>query len=91
MANEVSHNLELFIQDFDSKYLKKGMQDACALVRNAAIQNAPQDTGALRRSIDFEVADDGTEGVIFSNLEYAPYVECGTGIYASKGNGRKDQ
>jgi len=48
------------------------MENACALVRNDAVANAPVDTGELKRSIEFQVADDGTEGVIYSNLEYAP-------------------
>lgn len=26
-----------------------------------------------------------------TNVEYAPYVEFGTGIYAAKGDGRKDK
>lgn len=52
-------------------------------------EKCPSDTGNLRRSIDFEVEDDGREGVVFSNVEYAPYVEVGTGIHSSKGNGRK--
>lgn len=65
------------------------MSDACAIVRNDAIQKAPHGIGQLQRSIDFIVSDDGTEGVVYSNLRYAPYVEVGTGIYASKGGGRQ--
>ncbi len=86
--NEVSKNLEKLSNELEKKYLYKAMADACAVVRNDAINNAPHGTGQLQRSIDFEVAEDGTEGVIFSNLEYAPYVEVGTGIYSTKGNGR---
>ena len=86
--NEVSRNLEKLADELNSEYLYKAMAEACAVVRNDAITNAPQQTGALKRSIDFEVSADGTEGVVFSNLEYAPYVEVGTGRYASKGGGR---
>lgn len=86
--NEVSKNLEKLANELNSEYLYKAMAGACAVVRNDAITNAPQQTGALKRSIDFEVSADGTEGVVFSNLEYAPYVEVGTGRYASKGGGR---
>lgn len=86
--NEVSKNLEKLADELNTKYLYKAMADACAVVRNDAIKNAPQDTGALKRSIEFEVAPDGTEGVVYTNLEYAPYVEVGTGIYSTKGGGR---
>ena len=60
---------------------------ACALVEGEAKKKAPKDTGALRRSISSTVK--GTEGFVFTPLEYAPYVEYGTGLFAEKG-GRKD-
>lgn len=88
MENEVSKNLKKLSENLNSEYLYKAMAEACAVVRNDAILNAPQGTGALKRSIDFDVSPDGTEGIIFSNLEYAPYVEVGTGIYSTQGNGR---
>ena len=86
--NEVSFNLRELAKQLKPQYLKPAMAKACAVVRNDAVTKAPQGTGTLKRSIDFEVSEDGTEGVVFSNLEYAPYVEIGTGIYSSKGNGR---
>lgn len=86
--NEVSFNLNKLANELNSKYLYKAMAKACAVVRNDAMNNAPKKTGTLRRSIDFKVGADGTEGTIFSNCSYAPCVELGTGIYASKGNGR---
>lgn len=85
--NEISTNLFQIAINLHSN-LAEAMGKACAIVRNDAVKNAPHDTGTLQRSIDFEVSDDGTEGVIFSNLDYAPYVECGTGVYATKGQGR---
>jgi HK97 gp10 family phage protein len=90
--NEVAANLDEFIKSGLSNYLKTAMSDACALVRNDAIERAPgpNSTGALRNSIHFDVEEDGTEGVVYSNAEYAPYVEIGTGLYSSKGTGRKD-
>lgn len=45
-------------------------------------------TGRLVNSISHRVQDDSV--YIGTNLTYAPYVELGTGIYASDGNGRKD-
>lgn len=44
---------------------------ACALVEGEAKKKAPKDTGALRRSISSTVK--GTEGIVFTPLEYAPY------------------
>ena len=60
---------------------------ACALDEGEAKKKAPKDTGALRRSISSTVK--GTEGIVFTPLEYAPYVEYGTGLFAEKG-GRKN-
>lgn len=64
---------------------------ACALVEGEAKKKAPKDTGALRRSITSKVENTGseTQGVVFTPLEYAPYVEYGTGLFAEKG-GRKN-
>ena len=64
---------------------------ACALVEGEAKKKAPKDTGALRRSISSKVENIGseTQGVVFTPLEYAPYVEYGTGLFAEKG-GRKN-
>ena len=46
---------------------------------------APVDTGRLRNSISHKV-DEGENAVyIGSNVEYAPYVELGTGRYAEGG------
>ena len=87
-GGEVIANLDLLIHTLEPKYLKPAMNKACAVVRNDAISNAPQRTGALKRSIDFEVSNNGSEGVIYSSLKYAPYVEVGTGIYSTKGGGR---
>lgn len=60
---------------------------ACALVERSAKQKAPKDTGALRRSITSKV--EGDKGIVYTPLEYAPYVEYGTGLFAENG-GRKD-
>ena len=71
----------------DTQQIGKAVGQACAVVERAAKQKAPKDTGALRRSITSEV--NGTEGIVFTPLEYAPYVEYGTGLFAENG-GRKD-
>lgn len=67
------------------------MDKACLVVENQAKMDCPVDTGALRASINHEVdlEPDAIVGRIGSNLEYAPYIHNGTGIYAVEGNGRK--
>lgn len=57
------------------------------LAQKYARENCLVGDGTLRNSIDFEVDED--LAIIGSNVEYAPYVEFGTGIFASKGDGRK--
>lgn len=49
---------------------------------------APVDTGQLRNSISHAVDESEPAAYIGTNLEYAPYVELGTGIYAEGGGGR---
>ncbi len=71
----------------DPKKIEAALGKACALVERSAKQNAPKDTGALRRSITSKV--ENSEGIIYTPLEYAPYVEYGTGLFA-EGGGRKD-
>lgn len=80
------------IEDFDDvREMTSAMQQACNLVESAAKDKAPKDTGALRRSITskVEVTGNSIEGIVFTPLEYAPYLEYGTGIYNESGNGRK--
>jgi HK97 gp10 family phage protein len=72
----------------DMSQLEQALGRACALVERSAKQKAPKGTGELRRSITSEVS--GTKGVIYTPVEYAPYIEYGTGLFAEGGNGRKD-
>lgn len=72
----------------DESKIQQQLGLACALVERSAKMKAPKDTGALRRSITSKV--DGLTGIVFTPLEYAPYVEYGTGLFAENGNGRKD-
>ena len=75
----------------DGEAAKEAVGQACALIERSAKQNAPKGNGTLRNSITSEVRDgaNGIEGVVFTPLEYAPYVEYGTGLFAEEG-GRKD-
>ena len=64
----------------DPEKLYQQMGKACAVVERAAKQKAPKGVGDLQRSIQFRVEVNGDEivGVVFTPLEYAPYVEYGT-------------
>ena len=79
--------LEEVLNSIDSLADLEGLQSAlgkaCAVVEASAKQKAPKDTGALARSITSKIED--TEGIIFTPLEYAPYVEYGTGLFAEEG------
>ena len=70
---------------------EQALKRACALVERSAKQKAPKGTGELRRSIASRVEQDGDNliGIVYTPLEYAPYVEFGTGLFAVNG-GRKD-
>ncbi len=68
------------------------IEKSCLMVERTARQKAPKDTGALRRSIAHSVDKSGDEikGEVYTPLEFAAYMEYGTGLFAEKGNGRKD-
>lgn len=86
-----------FVKSIDQATLKivleekRKMNTACLIVERQAKQDCPVDTGVLSASITHEVEMSVSEivGRIGSNLEIAPYVHNGTGIYAIDGNGRK--
>lgn len=66
--------------------LKSTMVQATKVVHAQAKLLAPVDTGNLAGSIHMKVQEKGkkVEGKVYTNVQYAPYVEFGTG---SKGNG----
>lgn len=73
--------------------VNQAMEQTCILVENEAKIKCPVDNGLLRNSITHYIEDNPNElvGVVGTNVEYAPYVEFGTGIYSSLGNGRQDR
>lgn len=75
----------------DTSGYESAIARACALVEAAAKKNAPKGSGELRRSITSKVVESDGEilGIVFTPLEYAPYVEFGTGLFA-EGQGRSD-
>ncbi|WP_195515567.1 HK97-gp10 family putative phage morphogenesis protein [Enterococcus dispar] len=63
--------------------------EACILVQGQAILLAPTQTARLKGSIDYQVDEGELVGYIGTNVEYAIYVEFGTGEFAENGRGRK--
>lgn len=94
----INFNIKLEVDDeslkglFNDADFVKAIERSCALVERSAKEKAPKDTGALRRSITSKIEREGDDvvGYVFTPLEYAPYVEYGTGLFAEGGNGRKD-
>lgn len=82
--NEVLDSIDLFT---DADNVELALGKACALVERTAKQKAPKGVGELRRSITSEVKD--LKGVVYTPLEYAPYVEYGTGLFAEE-QGRQE-
>lgn len=75
----------------DMSNIEQAVGKGCAVVEREAKKKAPKRSGDLRRSIKSKVESSGTDviGTVFSPLEYAPYVEYGTGLFAESG-GRTD-
>lgn len=81
----------MIIKGLDSLFRKIGqlknidikpiIEDATERVRDEARKRVPVDTSELLLSIDSKVepTPEGYKGTIFSNKEYATYVELGTG------------
>lgn len=62
---------------------------ASEIVVSAAIEKCPVDTGNLRGSITAEIDENALVARVGTPVEYAPYIEFGTGEYAENGEGRK--
>lgn len=89
---ELLEKLEQFISHGLSDAVLQGMERACIHVEGNAKKNAPVDDGQLRQSIthDTEADSKSVTGYVGTNVEYAPYIHQGTGIYAVNGDGRQE-
>ena len=67
--------------------VKEALTKSCLIVEAEAKERCPYDDGQLKQSIT-SVVNKNT-GAVGTNVEYAPYVHQGTGIYAVNGDGRK--
>jgi HK97 gp10 family phage protein len=81
---EINFKLDNLVSDED---IERALGKACALLEREAKERAPKGTSELRRSITSKI--ENNEGIVYTPLEYAPYVEYGTGLFAESG-GRKD-
>jgi HK97 gp10 family phage protein len=89
LANVTIKNIERLAKRFkkiSNMELMETMNRATALVHGQAKDLAPVDKGQLAGSIHMKVKKkrNRVEGRVYTNVEYAPYVEFGTGI---TGNG----
>ena len=75
------------LTDLEGLDLTQALGKAGALVERGAKMKCPNDLGNLARSIQYDV--EGNTCTVSAPLEYAPYVEYGTGLFAEQG-GRKD-
>ena len=66
--------------------------DACGVIEADAKARCPRDTGFLRASITSDVQPwfGAVFGRVGTNVNYAPYVHEGTGLFSRTGLGRKD-
>lgn len=73
-----------------NKRLQEAIQKAFVEIGMVAMgyasAEAPVDTGNLRSSIAYATKE--REVIIGTNVEYAPYIEFGTGVHAEGGGGR---
>ena len=58
--------------------VRKVVRHNGAEMQAKAQQNAPVDTGTLKRSIGLEITDGGMTAEVEPTADYAPYVELGT-------------
>lgn len=63
----------------DLEKFSRAMEKCCLLVESEAVKKAPKIDGTLQQSITSGVSADGLQGIVYTPLEYAPYVEYGTG------------
>ena len=89
MAQVTIKNVDRLVRKFNNMAnieLDKTMGDALKLVHGQAKELAPVDEGYLAESIHMDKTKTPTElvGRVYTNLEYAMYVEFGTGV---RGNG----
>lgn len=87
----INHLSQRFKSLADPATMRTALGEAGGVVERSAKQKCPKGrTGNLAQGIQYKVNAAGTVCTIFNPVFYAPYVEYGTGLFAEKGNGRKN-
>ena len=92
MSNNIKINLKNFYSKELQEILLSRLNNALQQIENDAKVKCPVDDGILRASIkhDTESDNDEIKGIVGTNVDYAPFVHEGTGLYAVEGKGRKE-
>ena len=83
--------LRLTFKNLENTDFSKPLRQSGELVRRSAVLHVPFGTGRLGRAIlvmDHYPHENAVR--VVAATHYAPYVEYGTGLFAAKGDGRKD-
>lgn len=90
MPNDVTFidNSDEILNEFQSTAIRA--REKCGLIaenyaKRNLTENGSVDTSRLRNSISHKVDDSGQAVYVGTNVEYAPYVELGTGKYTQGG------
>lgn len=90
MANNVEfRDCSISVKDEINDTLIAALYEAAGAVVSQTAKNTRVDTGQLKGSWDYVVDETKVEATIGSPLENAIWEECGTGVQALNGNGRK--
>ncbi|MFT4415321.1 HK97-gp10 family putative phage morphogenesis protein [Fredinandcohnia humi] len=84
---------ELAIDKFEKhieREVKRIVRETAEIIISNAKAQAPVDDSSLKDSIDVIYTKGGLTAIVTVGVYYGIYVEFGTGIFAVKGNGRKD-
>ncbi len=75
-------------REITARAFQKAVRTAAITLKNKAQELVPIDTGRLRGSIHYQgpfVTYDNVYATVGTNVEYAPYQEYGTGVFAGRG------
>lgn len=77
------------LEEKKAQILEAWGQQGVTNVKNVITAESRVDTGAMRNSINHQVANDENAVYVGSNSSYAPFHEFGTGIYLESEDGRQ--
>lgn len=89
--NEIRAAINTAAKRMEAEDIDKALLAGASVVEGEAKIRCPVNVGRLRDSIRAEITSDGDnhKAQVGTVVEYSPYVEYGTGIFAENGNGRK--